>query len=125
MDRFHATTQAADNPKHIRAMKDGKTPFEYLVWDVLASEAAVLAHGGEKYGARNWRLDEIMASTYEGSIMRHFLAWCMGEDIEAAHGSHPRERGHHHGRYVSRNARGRQATRVQHRPRHRRSNRAH
>ena len=70
------------NPKYIRAQKDGKAPMEFLVYSVLESEAKVLAHGGGKYGARNWRLDEILASTYEGAMMRHLLAWCQGEDID-------------------------------------------
>lgn len=70
------------NPKHIRAMKDGKAPLENLVWGVLESEARVLAHGAAKYGARNWRVDPILASTYEGAMMRHFLAWAQGEDID-------------------------------------------
>ena len=70
------------NPKLIRAQKDGKAPLEYLIWDVLEEEAFVLAHGGEKYGPRNWRRDKILASTYEGAIMRHFLAWAKGEDID-------------------------------------------
>ena len=70
------------NPKYVRAQKDGKAPMEFLVYSVLESEAKVLAHGGGKYGARNWRLDEILASTYEGAMMRHLLAWCQGEDID-------------------------------------------
>jgi len=70
------------NPKHIRAQKDGKPPLEYLVYSVLETDAKVHKHGADKYGVRNWRKDEIMASTYEGAIMRHFLAWAQGEDID-------------------------------------------
>ncbi len=70
------------NPKHIRAQKDGKAPMDKLVWSVLENDARVHAHGADKYGERNWRIDEILASTYEGAIMRHFLAWAQGEDID-------------------------------------------
>jgi len=70
------------NPKHIRAQKDGKTPLEYLIYSVLADEAHVLKHGADKYGVRNWRQDAILASTYEGAMLRHFLAWAMGEDTD-------------------------------------------
>lgn len=70
------------NPKHIRAQKEGKDPMEYLIWEVLMDDAVVHKHGADKYGVRNWRIDEILTSTYEGAIMRHFLAWAKGEDID-------------------------------------------
>ena len=74
------TTGEKENPKHIRAMKDGKAPLEYLVWSVLEGEAHVLQGGAEKYGIRNWRKDKIKASTYEGAMLRHLKAWAEGED---------------------------------------------
>lgn len=71
------------NPKHVQAQKEGKAPLEYLVGlTVDASEARVLKHGADKYGVRNWRVDKILASTYEGSLRRHLLAWISGEDID-------------------------------------------
>lgn len=69
-----------DNPKHIRAMKDGKPPLEYLVSALDPSVARVLRHGADKYGVRNWRIDKILCSTYEGAIRRHLEAWRAGED---------------------------------------------
>lgn len=68
------------NPKHIQAMKEGKVPMEYLVYSVLADDAQCHKNGADKYGVRNWRLDRILASTYEGAMLRHFLAWASGED---------------------------------------------
>lgn len=70
------------NPKHIQAQKEGKIPYDKIPWGVLADDAWVHAHGADKYGERNWRIDKILASTYEGAIMRHFMAWCLGEDID-------------------------------------------
>lgn len=70
------------NPKHIQAQKEGKAPMEYLVYSVLPMDAAVHKHGADKYGERNWRKDKILTSTYEGAILRHFLAWAQGEDID-------------------------------------------
>lgn len=70
------------NPKYIQAQKEGKLPMEYLVYTVLAMDAKVHKHGADKYGERNWRVSEILASTYEGAIMRHFLAWAQGEDLD-------------------------------------------
>jgi hypothetical protein len=71
-----------DNPKHIQAMKEGKIPYEKLPWKVLEADALVHNSGAVKYGERNWRLDKILASTYEGAIMRHFTAWANGEDTD-------------------------------------------
>jgi hypothetical protein len=71
-----------ENPKLVQARKEGKIPLEYLVYSVLPDDAYVHKHGGDKYGIRNWRIDEILASTYEGAILRHFLSWAQGEDLD-------------------------------------------
>jgi hypothetical protein len=71
-----------ENPKHIQAMKDGKIPMEYLVYSVLADDAICHKHGGDKYGVRNWQEQDILFSTYEGAILRHFLAYVGGENID-------------------------------------------
>ena len=70
------------NPKQVRAEKDGKIPYEYLVLSVLEDDAHVHKHGGEKYGKRNWTIDEINASTYIGAMFRHYKAWAEGEDLD-------------------------------------------
>jgi hypothetical protein len=75
------------NPKHIQAQKEGKTPFEYLIYEVLAGDAEVHKSGADKYGVRNWRQDEILASTYEGAILRHFTAWAQGQDLDPDSGA--------------------------------------
>ena len=71
-----------ENPKQIQAMKDGKVPLDYLPYSCFPDDAYVHKHGADKYGIRNWREQEILASTYEGAIMRHFLAWAQGEDLD-------------------------------------------
>ena len=70
------------NPKQVQAEKDGKTPYEYLVLSVLEDDAHVHKHGGDKYGKRNWTIDEINASTYVGAMFRHYKAWAEGEDLD-------------------------------------------
>ena len=70
------------NPKLIQAQKDGKVPMEYLVYSVLADDARCHKNGADKYGVRNWLVDRILASTYEGAMLRHFLAWARGEDLD-------------------------------------------
>jgi hypothetical protein len=77
-----------ENPKHIRAIKDGKSRLELLPRGPLADVARVMAHGADKYGERNWRIDQIMASTYEGSMMRHLFAWADGETFDPESGEH-------------------------------------
>lgn len=74
------------NPKHIRALKDGKVPYEYLVLSVLEDDAHVHKGGGDKYGIRNWTIDNILASTYIGAMFRHYKAWCEGEDLDPESG---------------------------------------
>lgn len=76
------SSSVKQNPKLIQAQKEGKTPYEFIPWGVLKADAQVHAHGAAKYGERNWRIDHILASTYEGAIMRHFIAWAMGEDLD-------------------------------------------
>lgn len=71
-----------DNPKHIQALKDGKDPLEYLVMSCWEEDAKCHKHGADKYGERNWRIDKIKTSTYEGAILRHFKAYFSGESTD-------------------------------------------
>ena len=41
-----------------------------------------MAGGAYKYGAYNYRDTKIAASTYHDAIMRHFMLWADGEDID-------------------------------------------
>jgi hypothetical protein len=82
-DEVNRVNTAPQNPKHVRALKDGKAPLEALIGGkVDAEEAWVLAHGGAKYGVRNWLLDPILLKTYVGAIRRHLNAWADGEDLD-------------------------------------------
>lgn len=77
-----------ENPKYVRAAKDGKAPLERL--ELAADEAIsrVLQHGADKYGARNWRQDAIRVTTYVAAIRRHIAALNDGEDIDPDSGEH-------------------------------------
>jgi len=45
--------------------------------------------GARKYGAFNWRKNDVCASTYISAAMRHLAQWKEGEDIdEEAQASH-------------------------------------
>ena len=78
------------NPKHVQAQKEGKAPMHLIPYGVLEGVARVMATGARKYGERNWRVDQILASTYEGALFRHiFLEWAQGVDSDKDSGEHP------------------------------------
>ncbi len=83
---YNPQFEERDNPKHIRAMKDGKAPLEYLIDSVMDDDAWVHKGGADKYGERNWLIDHIKASTYVGAIRRHLKAWSEGEDLDPESG---------------------------------------
>ena len=84
-----ASEEPKMNPKYIQAQKDGKVPMEFIPWNVLEDVAWVLKSGAEKYGTRNWRIDPILASTYEAAIARHaLLEWASGQDLDKDSGRH-------------------------------------
>lgn len=80
--------EVQENPKYVRAQKDGKPPMEYLPLAVLEGDAWVHKHGADKYGIRNWRKDKIRMSTYVGALLRHLKAWSEGEDLDPDSGYH-------------------------------------
>lgn len=76
-----------DNPKLIRALKEGKDPLEYLISSVWGEDARVHKHGADKYGRLNWRQDKILMSTYKAAILRHLRAFFdEKEDIDPESG---------------------------------------
>ncbi|MCH8242345.1 MAG: hypothetical protein IH897_07015, partial [Planctomycetes bacterium] len=83
-----ALTPLKQNPKHIRAMKEGKAPLDYLITSVDDGDARVLKGGADKYGRRNWLIDKILASTYVGAMRRHLKAWIDSEDLDPDSGQH-------------------------------------
>lgn len=80
----------SDSPKHLQAQVDGKAPLHLIPFRALPSVARVMELGASKYGERNWRIDPIKASTYEGAICRHALIeWAQGSDQDDESGEHP------------------------------------
>ena len=72
-----------ENPKLIRAQKDGKAPLEYLITELFDGDARTHESGAIKYGIRNWRIDKILASTYKAAMLRHLKAWAEGYGAES------------------------------------------
>ncbi len=78
--------EPAVNPKELRAALDGKVPLDYLEPVALIAEAHVMKHGADKYGRRNYRDTPMKMSVYVGALLRHTLAWSLGEDIDPESG---------------------------------------
>lgn len=86
MNDNHSPNQPADgkpsNPK--QAAGDKKVPLA-IVPDSLAFFAAqAFAEGMLKYGAYNWRVAGVQASTYKSACERHIKKWWNGEDCDPA-----------------------------------------
>lgn len=75
-----------ENPKLIQALKDGKAPLEYLILELMKGDSIVHRLGATKYGKCNWRQDKIKASTYKAAMLRHLLAWWLGEEVDPESG---------------------------------------
>lgn len=66
----------------------GKLPWDLLPVDALRAVVAVLAHGKEKYGARNWEKGMDFSRLY-AAAQRHLTdAWWCGEDFDHESGQH-------------------------------------
>lgn len=97
VDTLHVTVtpemldgRPKENPKMVQAQKSGKAPLELVPYHGLAAVARVMASGAEKYGVKNWRVDDIRATTYIGAIARHaLLEWAEGVDADKDSGEHP------------------------------------
>lgn len=78
-----------DNPKMVRAQKDGKAPLELIPWEAIDEIAWAMFNGAEKYGRYNFFIDPIRAKTYIGAMFRHVKAWATGENADPDSGRHP------------------------------------
>lgn len=72
------------NPKE--AAGRAKCPMHLLSPSAMRETANALGHGAAKYGARNYRVAGVNATTYVGAILRHLTAWNDGEDLDAESG---------------------------------------
>lgn len=77
-------TNPETNPK--AAHGAAKAPFFGIPWSAVVWLANVMRGGALKYGFYNYRETKIAASTYHDAIMRHFLLWADGEDIDSESG---------------------------------------
>lgn len=72
------------NPKDIQGQK--KAPLHLIPPAAEIAEAMVLKSGAAKYGAFNWRLENIQATVYVSAAKRHLAQWLDGEDNDKESG---------------------------------------
>jgi hypothetical protein len=68
------------DPKHFHALIKPQLQLIPPALNVETSKA--LLHGANKYGAWNWRSNEIEMMTYIGAMKRHIDAIIDGQDID-------------------------------------------
>jgi hypothetical protein len=72
------------NPK--QAFGDAKVPTHVIPKPALYWAALAHAHGALKYGAHNWRVSGVKATTYINAAKRHLDLFEEGQDIDAESG---------------------------------------
>ena len=70
------------NPKKVAG--DKKTPLAFVPDSLSAFAATAFAEGALKYGAYNWRVAGVQASTYKSACERHIKKWWNGENCDPA-----------------------------------------
>lgn len=78
-DLARSTTLPDMNPK--TRMGALKVPLHLVPPSVMHALALTFEDGANKYGAFNWRSEQVSASVYYGALMRHMFAWFDGEDF--------------------------------------------
>lgn len=74
---------AAPPPQNVGRKDDsGKTRWDLIPWDVMASVARVLTFGARRYGDDNWRKVPGARRRYFAAAMRHIIAWERGEPVD-------------------------------------------
>lgn len=70
------------NPK--QAIGDTKVPLAFVPDTLSFFAATAFAEGAMKYGAYNWRIAGVRASTYKSACERHIKKWWNGEKTDPA-----------------------------------------
>lgn len=74
------------NPK--QAYGDKKVPLQLIPPAALIYMGQALKEGARKYGAYNWRENDVEVMTYIGATMRHVAAYLDREDVDPESGNH-------------------------------------
>jgi hypothetical protein len=74
------------NPKDLLGTK--KVPMSKVCPIAIAHESLAMLDGEIKYGARNWREKDVIASIYIDAALRHLNAWFEGQEVAEDSGIH-------------------------------------
>jgi len=74
------------NPKTRFGM--AKPPLSLIPGAARVQLAEAFRDGAAKYGAANWRIDPVSASTYLNAAERHLVSWQDGEEVATDSGVH-------------------------------------
>lgn len=72
------------NPKDLLGLR--KVPLRLIPKVALTYLAWVMNLGADKYGAYNWRENNVRLTVYTEAAMRHLMAYETGEDIDPESG---------------------------------------
>ncbi len=61
--------------------------LDLVPWDVVLQDSVLLSRGARKYGERNWERG-IPVSLSWAAMMRHAIAWWLGEEEDRETGMH-------------------------------------
>lgn len=64
----------------------GKLRWDLLPWREVEKVVEVLTYGANKYADNNWKQVVPFKERYTGALMRHFVAWEKGEQIDEESG---------------------------------------
>lgn len=65
---------------------EGKLRWTLVPWVALEQVVRVLEVGAAEYGDDNWQLVEPFEQRYTNSLLRHVVAWSMGERLDPKSG---------------------------------------
>lgn len=88
MAAIQASTPVAKDTNPKEAVGDKKVAFFLTSGIAAAHWAAAQIAGYCKYGAWNWRIAGVRASTYISAIPRHLHRWTNGERLDPVDGTH-------------------------------------
>ena len=68
---------------------EGKVQLDLIEPSFIIGVGKALTQGAEKYGKNNWQKLEDAEDRYYAAIMRHLMAWRMGEKSDKDSGLNP------------------------------------
>jgi len=78
MSNPEQTAQRSSNPKDIVGLT--KPAVNLVPPASVIQTSRAMQNGADKYGAYNWRENDVLATIYIGAALRHLYSWYDGEE---------------------------------------------